>query len=203
MNLSKTDPRKSTRNTFGTNERNENALALVEDEQEDQSVDPIYKIKPGIVYPDHDPDQHWKDMVPILGMKFKDHEEMKMMLANYGNVSKARKGKEKVEEGKGKEKVVVGNKKWTKQAIKLSKSPSKKGTKRKTSCEVDKEEDADPCNAGYANAVMQMFKKQCSKPGEMETPSALEELFRSRCFRKTVSRSRCSTAENAFDISDE
>ncbi|GKB18469.1 hypothetical protein Tco_0852392 [Tanacetum coccineum] len=64
--------------------RNENALALVEDEQEDQSVDPIYKIKPGIVYPDHDPDQHWKDMVPILGMKFKDHEEMKMMLANYG-----------------------------------------------------------------------------------------------------------------------
>ncbi|GJS16985.1 hypothetical protein Tco_0411457 [Tanacetum coccineum] len=49
------------------------------------------------------------------------------------NVSKACKGKEKVEEGKGKEKVVVGNKKWTKQAIKLSKSPSKKGTKRKTS----------------------------------------------------------------------
>ncbi|GJW33449.1 hypothetical protein Tco_0053481 [Tanacetum coccineum] len=82
--LCKTDPKKTTRNTFGTNERNENALALVEDEQEDQSVDPIYKIKPGIVYPDHDPDQHWKDMVPILGMKFKDHEEMKMMLANYG-----------------------------------------------------------------------------------------------------------------------
>ncbi|GJZ47285.1 hypothetical protein Tco_0601117 [Tanacetum coccineum] len=26
----------------------------------------------------------WKDMVPILGLKFKDHEEMKMMLANYG-----------------------------------------------------------------------------------------------------------------------
>ncbi|GJV70742.1 hypothetical protein Tco_1490737 [Tanacetum coccineum] len=82
--LCKTDPKKTTRNTFGTNEGNENALALVEDEQEDQSVDPIYKIKPGIVYPDHDPDQHWKDMVPILGMKFKDHEEMKMMLANYG-----------------------------------------------------------------------------------------------------------------------
>ncbi|GKC05382.1 hypothetical protein Tco_0996992 [Tanacetum coccineum] len=40
------------------------------------------------------------------------------------NVSKASKGKEKV---------VVGNKKWTKQAIKLSKSPSKKGTKRETS----------------------------------------------------------------------
>ncbi|GJU86196.1 hypothetical protein Tco_1293742 [Tanacetum coccineum] len=82
--LCKIDPKKTTRNTFGTNEGNENALALVEDEQEDQSVDPIYKIKPGIVYPDHDPDQPWKDMVPILGMKFKDHEEMKMMLANYG-----------------------------------------------------------------------------------------------------------------------
>nr|GEV00315.1 E3 ubiquitin-protein ligase SHPRH [Tanacetum cinerariifolium] len=52
--------------------------------QEDRSVDPIYKVKPGIVYPDHGPYQPWKDMVPILGMKFKDHEEMKMMLANYG-----------------------------------------------------------------------------------------------------------------------
>ncbi|GJW88366.1 hypothetical protein Tco_0163706 [Tanacetum coccineum] len=83
-------------------------------------------------------------MVPILGMKFKDHEEMKMMLANYGVANGYQLwykrndyksllvlcGKEKVEEGKGKEKVVVGNKKWTKQAIKLSKSPSKKGTKR-------------------------------------------------------------------------
>ncbi|GKD67143.1 hypothetical protein Tco_1309251, partial [Tanacetum coccineum] len=131
-------PKKTTRNTFGTNE--ENANALVEDEQEDQSVDPIYKVKPGIVYPDHDPDQPWKDMVPILGMKFKDHEETKMMLANYGvangyqlwykrndyksllvlcsrNVKEGRcaskvgrkgKGKEKVAEEKGKEKVAKG-----------------------------------------------------------------------------------------------
>ncbi|GKE38748.1 hypothetical protein Tco_1462153 [Tanacetum coccineum] len=205
--LCKTDPKKTTRNTFGTNERNENALALVEDEQEDQSVDPIYKIKPGIVYPDHDPDQHWKDMVPILGMKFKDHEEMKIMLANYGvangyqpwykrndyksllvlcgrnveegrcaskvgkkgikeNVSKGNgkenvvkaKGKEKVAEGSKavegnkkwtkqgiklskspcKEKAVEGNMKWTKQGIKLSKSPSEKGIKRKTSDNVCK-----------------------------------------------------------------
>ncbi|GKC96567.1 calcium/proton exchanger [Tanacetum coccineum] len=185
--LCKTDLKKTAKNTFGTNEGNANAF--VEDEKEDQSVDPIYKVKPGIVCPDHDPDHSWKDMVPILGMKFKDHEDMKMMLANYGvvngyqlwykrndyksllvlcgrnvkegrcasrvgrkgiqeNVSKASKGKEKVAEGKGKEKVAegkgkekvvkgskvaVGNKKWTKQAIKLSKSPSKKGTKRKTS----------------------------------------------------------------------
>ncbi|GKD26695.1 hypothetical protein Tco_1232909 [Tanacetum coccineum] len=184
--LCKTDPKKTTRNTFCTNESDANAL--VEDEIEDQSVDPIYKVQPGIVYPDHDPYQPWKDMVPILGMKFIDHEEMKIMLANYGvangyqlwykrndyksllvlcgrNVKKGRcaskvgrkgikenvsngngkekvvegKGKEKVAEGKGKEKVVEGSKaaegkkKWTKQAIKLSKSPSKKGTKRKTS----------------------------------------------------------------------
>ncbi|GJS16986.1 hypothetical protein Tco_0411458 [Tanacetum coccineum] len=32
------------------------------DEQEDQGVDPIYKIQTGIVYPDHDPDPHWKDI---------------------------------------------------------------------------------------------------------------------------------------------
>ncbi|GJZ40673.1 hypothetical protein Tco_0587559 [Tanacetum coccineum] len=73
---------KTTRNTFGTIERDANAILKVK--IDDQSVYPIYKVKPGIVYPDHDPDQPWKDMVPILGMKFKDHEEMKMMLANYG-----------------------------------------------------------------------------------------------------------------------
>ncbi|GKB35025.1 hypothetical protein Tco_0879967, partial [Tanacetum coccineum] len=123
--LCKTDPKKTTRNIF--------------------------------VYLDHDPDQPWKDMFPILGRKFKDHEEMKIMLANYGGHGKEKvaegKGKEKVVEGKGKEKVAKGKgkekvakgskvaegkKKWTKQAIKLSKSPSKKGTKRKTSDNVCK-----------------------------------------------------------------
>nr|GEW35253.1 calcium/proton exchanger [Tanacetum cinerariifolium] len=78
----------------------------------------------------------------------KDHEEMKMMLTNYGvangyQLCKEKvaegKGKEEVAEGKGKEKVAegikvtVGNKKWTKQVTKLSKSPSNKRTKRKTS----------------------------------------------------------------------
>ncbi|GJZ75375.1 hypothetical protein Tco_0639840, partial [Tanacetum coccineum] len=118
-----------------------------------------------IVYLDHDPDQPWKDMFPILGRKFKDHEEMKIMNAKEvrctskvgrkgikDNVSKGHgkekvaegKGKEKVAKGKGKEKVAKGSKvaegkkKWTKQAIKLSKSPSKKGTKRKTSDNVCK-----------------------------------------------------------------
>ncbi|GJY09764.1 zinc finger, PMZ-type containing protein [Tanacetum coccineum] len=74
-------------------------------------------------------------MVPILGMQFKDHEEMKIMLANYGvandyqlwykmndyksllvlcgrNVKEGRcaskVGKEKVAESKGKEKVAEG-----------------------------------------------------------------------------------------------
>ncbi|GKB56898.1 hypothetical protein Tco_0913084 [Tanacetum coccineum] len=91
----------------------------------------LYKVKPGIVYPDHDPDQPWKDMVPILGMKFKDHEEMKMMLANYGvangyqlwykrndyksllvlcgrNVKEGRCASKVGRKGKGKEKVAEG-----------------------------------------------------------------------------------------------
>ncbi|GJV38988.1 hypothetical protein Tco_1417428 [Tanacetum coccineum] len=111
------------------------------------------------------PNSPGKDMVPILGRKFKDHEEMKIMNAKEvrctskvgrkgikDNVSKGHgkekvaegKGKEKVAKGKGKEKVAKGSKvaegkkKWTKQAIKLSKSPSKKGTKRKTSDNVCK-----------------------------------------------------------------
>nr|GEW99407.1 calcium/proton exchanger [Tanacetum cinerariifolium] len=80
--LCKTDPSKTIRNTFGINKGDANAR--VEDEIEDQSVDPMYKVKLGIVYPNHDPNQPWKDMVPILVMKFKDHEVMKIMVANYG-----------------------------------------------------------------------------------------------------------------------
>ncbi|PWA87023.1 hypothetical protein CTI12_AA120390 [Artemisia annua] len=80
--LCKTDAHKTPRNTFGTNEGD--TKALEQDEIEDQNVDPIYKVKKGVEYPDFDPNQPWKEMKPILGMRFKDHEEMKLMLANYG-----------------------------------------------------------------------------------------------------------------------
>ncbi|GJW28438.1 hypothetical protein Tco_0045313 [Tanacetum coccineum] len=40
------------------------ANALVEDEIEDQSVDPIYKVQPGVVYRDHDPEHPWKIWFP-------------------------------------------------------------------------------------------------------------------------------------------
>ncbi|PWA46523.1 hypothetical protein CTI12_AA507900 [Artemisia annua] len=64
-------------------EHHGDAKALVEDEIEDLSVDPIYKVKKGVNYHDHDPNLSWNEMVSILGMKFEDHEQMKIMLANY------------------------------------------------------------------------------------------------------------------------
>ncbi|GKD76895.1 hypothetical protein Tco_1339516 [Tanacetum coccineum] len=77
------------------------------------------------------PNRPWKDMVPILGLKFKDHEEMKMMLVNYGvangyqlwykmndyksllvlcgrNVKEGRCASKVGRKGKGKEKVAEG-----------------------------------------------------------------------------------------------
>ncbi|PWA50853.1 hypothetical protein CTI12_AA468300 [Artemisia annua] len=77
-----TDPSKTSRITFGQKSQGD-VKGLVEDEIEDQLVDPIYKVKKGVNYPDHDPNLPWNEMVPILGMKFEDHEQMKIMLANY------------------------------------------------------------------------------------------------------------------------
>nr|GEV47422.1 splicing factor [Tanacetum cinerariifolium] len=67
------------------------------------------------------------------------------------------KGKDKVVEGKGKKKVVegstvdadakAGRKKWTKQGIKMARSPSKKGIKKKTSYHV--------CNFRLWGSLMQ------------------------------------------------
>lgn len=36
-----------------------------------------------LMYPVHDPNQNWKKMVPILGMKFFDPDELKCLLGNY------------------------------------------------------------------------------------------------------------------------
>ncbi|PWA41822.1 hypothetical protein CTI12_AA426570 [Artemisia annua] len=81
-----TDPSKTSRITFGQKSQGD-AKGLVEDEIEDQLIDPIYKVKKGVNYPDHDPNLPWNEMVPILGMKFEDHEQMKIMLANYAVAS--------------------------------------------------------------------------------------------------------------------
>ncbi|GKC00242.1 hypothetical protein Tco_0986378, partial [Tanacetum coccineum] len=115
--LCKIDHKKTTRNTFGTNERDANAL--VEDEIEDQSVDPIYK-------------GNGKEKVTEDKGKEKVVEGSKAVEGN----KKCTKQGIKLSKSPCKEKAVKGNMKWTKQVIKLSKSPSEKGTKRKTSDNV-------------------------------------------------------------------
>ncbi|GJR42492.1 hypothetical protein Tco_1310595 [Tanacetum coccineum] len=51
---------------------------------DDNQIDPVYKVKKGVVYPAFDPDIPWDKMEPILGMRFKTSHQLKMALANYG-----------------------------------------------------------------------------------------------------------------------
>ncbi|GJW56644.1 hypothetical protein Tco_0103375 [Tanacetum coccineum] len=50
----------------------------------DNQIDPVYKVKKGVVYPAFDPDIPWDKMEPILGMRFETPHQLKMALANYG-----------------------------------------------------------------------------------------------------------------------
>ncbi|GKA54389.1 hypothetical protein Tco_0753338 [Tanacetum coccineum] len=51
---------------------------------DDNQIDPVYKVKKGVVYPAFDPDIPWDKMEPILGMRFETPHQLKMALANYG-----------------------------------------------------------------------------------------------------------------------
>ncbi|GKA89111.1 calcium/proton exchanger [Tanacetum coccineum] len=51
---------------------------------DDNQIDPVYKVKNGLVYPAFDPDIPWDKMELILGMRFETPQQLKMALANYG-----------------------------------------------------------------------------------------------------------------------
>nr|GEV26513.1 F-box domain, leucine-rich repeat domain, L domain-like protein [Tanacetum cinerariifolium] len=51
---------------------------------DDNQIDPVYKIKKGVVYPAFDPDIVWDKIKPILGMRFKTPHQLEMALENYG-----------------------------------------------------------------------------------------------------------------------
>nr|KAJ0217900.1 hypothetical protein LSAT_V11C300103260 [Lactuca sativa] len=53
----------------------------LEDGSDIDVTDKEVDVKP--MYPVHDPNQNWKKMVPILGMKFFDPDELKCLLSNY------------------------------------------------------------------------------------------------------------------------
>ncbi|GKB68322.1 splicing factor [Tanacetum coccineum] len=60
---------------------NANIETVVEDTE---NIDPVFNVKEGISYLTYDPNQDWKKMEPVLGMRFHHPEQIKLCLANYG-----------------------------------------------------------------------------------------------------------------------
>ncbi|GKB15669.1 hypothetical protein Tco_0849592 [Tanacetum coccineum] len=60
---------------------NANVETVVEDTE---NIDHVFTVKEGINYLTHDPNQDWKKMEPVLGMRFHHPEQLKLCLANYG-----------------------------------------------------------------------------------------------------------------------
>ncbi|CAI9279651.1 unnamed protein product [Lactuca saligna] len=52
-----------------------------EDGSDTDATNEEVDVKP--MYPIHDPNQNWKKIVPMLGMKFYDPDELKCLLSNY------------------------------------------------------------------------------------------------------------------------
>nr|GEV55787.1 hypothetical protein [Tanacetum cinerariifolium] len=52
-------------------------------EEDTKNKDHVFNVNEGISYVTHDPNQDWKKMEPILGMRFHHPEKLKLCLANY------------------------------------------------------------------------------------------------------------------------
>ena len=53
-------------------------------DSDEENVDAKYKVKPGVIYPEHDPSVPWNQMKPTLGLRFEHLEQLKDCLTNYG-----------------------------------------------------------------------------------------------------------------------
>ncbi|GJW14054.1 hypothetical protein Tco_0018187 [Tanacetum coccineum] len=51
--------------------------------EDSENIDPKFNVMSGVTYIRHDPNQNWKKMEPVLGMRFDNPEQLKMCLANY------------------------------------------------------------------------------------------------------------------------
>ncbi|GJR35066.1 zinc finger, PMZ-type containing protein [Tanacetum coccineum] len=60
---------------------NANVERVVEDIK---SINLEFNVKQGMTYLRHDPTHDWNRMEPVLGMRFENHEQLKLCLANYG-----------------------------------------------------------------------------------------------------------------------
>ncbi|GJV34380.1 hypothetical protein Tco_1394780 [Tanacetum coccineum] len=52
--------------------------------EDSENIHPKFNVKSGVTYIRHDPNQNWKKIEPVLGMRFDNPEQLKMCLANYG-----------------------------------------------------------------------------------------------------------------------
>ncbi|GJV64633.1 calcium/proton exchanger [Tanacetum coccineum] len=52
--------------------------------EDSQNIHPKFNVKSRVTYIRHDPNQNWKKIEPVLGMRFDNPEQLKMCLANYG-----------------------------------------------------------------------------------------------------------------------
>nr|GEV31798.1 hypothetical protein [Tanacetum cinerariifolium] len=67
---------------------NANVETVVEDTE---NIDLVFNVKEGISYLTHDPNQDWKKIEPILGMRIHHPEQIKLCLANNGFKKKKKK----------------------------------------------------------------------------------------------------------------
>ena len=73
----------SARVTFKKQQVPDNGDVPQEDPDGD-SIDPVYKVKKGVVYPAFDPELPWDKMEPVLGMRYESAFQLKLALTNYG-----------------------------------------------------------------------------------------------------------------------
>lgn len=56
---------------------------LQEEDPDGSRIDPMFKVKKGVVYPVFNPNIPWNQMEPVLGMRYEDPDQLKLALCNY------------------------------------------------------------------------------------------------------------------------
>ncbi|GJY54244.1 calcium/proton exchanger [Tanacetum coccineum] len=89
MNITTSDPFLnklcSTRALFrGSRQQKVPDIDDIEENPDNKQIDPLHKVKKGVVYPAFDPNIPWDKMEPVLGMRYESAHQLKLALTNYG-----------------------------------------------------------------------------------------------------------------------
>ncbi|GKC52261.1 hypothetical protein Tco_1075006 [Tanacetum coccineum] len=75
----------STRALFrGSRQQKVPDIDDIEEDPDNKQIDPLHKVKKGVVYPAFDPNIPWDKMEPVLGMRYESAHQLKLALTNYG-----------------------------------------------------------------------------------------------------------------------